>query len=169
MTQLMRRSLAVPSAESLPQPGPELWVYLLFDAARVPNAAHLLDAYRVQHSCLFRGQPGEDLADVAPWLVAVEGASPQAQDFIWQVLADGHGLLLHAPAGIDPLRRHLKKFLRGRIDGREVYVKFYTARNFDYLLQTDPALPGLFSMVDAAIYAEGGFDNTFVAVTAKGA
>ena len=165
---LARAKQPVAAFQNLPEAAPCMTNFALLDAARIPNLPHLLEAYRLSHQSLFAGRQGRELQDVAPHLVALSGASPQAQDFIWQALDDGHGIFLQSALSAEALRRHLKKFLRARIDRKFVYVKYYLPQNFIYVLDSSRILDGFFDEVAAAMMSDIGFDHGFVLIRAEG-
>lgn len=146
------------------EPTTEGPAYVLFDAARVPNTIHMLDAFHLQYQCLFIGDNISDMADVAPYLAFLVSRDCQGRDFLLQILENGHGICLRSDLPIDQLRRHLKKYLKIRIDSGFVYVKYYLPQNFEFILGTSTILDNFFSDVSSVTMSDMGFDRQFVRI-----
>ena len=112
-------------------------LYALLDAAREPNIPQKLAEFGVEAVSLYRGEPEETLADVAPYLVRVAPNSSLLKWFISDGWGKSWGLLVNAPVSLEDLRRHFRRFLLVRDpDGNELYFRFYDPRVLRVYLPT---------------------------------
>lgn len=121
-----------------PQSGRRLHTYAILDAAKVFGLAEDIAASGLKHRCLFTGNAAEELADVAPYLVAL---APDARftrhifshdpdsDVRWFFWSREPGLFLRSTANIDTIRAHFRKFTRIRDEaGKWFYFRFWEPR-----------------------------------------
>lgn len=167
MSSLDKQTLKIANFDELPNVSDGCRQYVIFDAARVPNAVHLLEAYGLKFCCLFSGKTASDLEDEAPYLLELANLSPQSEDFVWSLLENGHGVAMHTQLRLTELRRHLKKFLKDETDGIEVYVKFYTAMNFHYIFDIRSFLNPLFDKVGTVVLSDGDLNGSFSKIVGK--
>lgn len=84
-------------------------VFAVLDGASVPG---LLDRLygdpRPEFECLYRGELEPDIAEVAPYLVALENGSAFADWFIEQGWGRHWGIFIVAPLDLRALRFHLR-------------------------------------------------------------
>jgi len=115
-------------------PGTALWpapparLYAVLDAAR-HHAIHpaLLDlAYVDEVATLYEGEAASALADVAPYILALD-PDGAAFDWLWGDSAlRGTAIYLTSAAGPAALRAHLRRLARVRAeDGRVLLFRFY--------------------------------------------
>jgi len=112
-------------------------LYAIVDAARDESIATKLSALNAEAVSLYRGEPEETLAAVAPYLVNL---SRNAALRAW-LLNEGWGkswaVLLMSSEDLEQLRRHFRHFLLVRDpDGNELYFRFYDPRVLRVYLPT---------------------------------
>lgn len=106
--------------------------YALLDAAKHPLLAELIETSGCDYRCLFTGRAGNELRDVAPYLLRLteDGAFTRRlftatgrKDDLWRAAP---GIFLRGAAGIDALHAHLRRFTRIRDeDGAWLYFRFW--------------------------------------------
>lgn len=104
--------------------------YALVDAAQDARL-HGLIAQCDTRCCLFSGRLSPRFAAAAPWLVRIDPREPLVQ--IWQAHGRGRnwGVLCEAEGGLEPLRRHFRRFLQAALpDGTVAQFRFYDPRVF---------------------------------------
>jgi hypothetical protein len=104
-------------------------LYGVFDAARDEAVLRLLREGKGEHRSLYNGRRGENLAAVAPYLVAL----PPEGELLDQLIAEGWGkswgVFLTSALPFDDVRRHLRRFLVVEAeDGATFYFRFYDPR-----------------------------------------
>lgn len=127
--------------------------FMLLDAARDPGILPLLAALEpeLDMTCLWQGDAAEELADVAPYLVALGPAQVSAR-LLRAAWGRAWGILLTAGVGFLPLRRQLRRLGLARLpDGEAVYFRFYDPRVLRRFLPicAPDQLAALFEGVDA--------------------
>lgn len=127
---------------------------VVVDASAVPNVVHMLDAFGSKRICLFDGKPGEELSDNAPHLVEVDPADANASDYLFEIISAGNGIVVVSAMPQARLKTHLKRFLRREMNGKSYYVKFYTANNFLFLVESVPGFQRFFERVDLVFVAD---------------
>ena len=121
--------------------------FAILDAAKLPFLPQRLDGSGLQHCSLFDGETAEDLRDVAPYLVELEPendftrriftASGQPGDLAMQE----PGLICRAPAALDQMRRHFRRFTRVQNDqGDWIYFRYWE-RSLFLALRASLSLP----------------------------
>jgi Domain of unknown function (DUF4123) len=143
--------------------------YALIDASKMANLVHSLEAFHLAHTCLFDGKAYEDYMDVAPYLVDLDSRSAPADDFLWKIFQDGHGILIFSKERLHELKRHLKKYNKSNVEEVEVFVKFYTAKNFMYVLETVDKFDEIFGKISSILVSDVGFNGEFLIVSGEGA
>jgi hypothetical protein len=117
---------------------PERKVYALLDGASVKGLLGKLAQCRPEHDCLYRGQLGPDMVEVAPYLVRMERDATFTQ---W-VLGEGWGkhwgiFAITREARLAMLRQHFRRFTMVRDpDGQNLYFRFYDPRVLRTFLPT---------------------------------
>lgn len=144
-------------------PGPSR-PYLLTEGAKVTNLIHYLDGFELEHMCLFDGEAYETLADEAPYLVALTDRPPQSEDFLWETLEHGNGVALFSKLNLTRLKVQLKKHAYGVVEGVHAHIKFFTAKNFIYVLESDDIFQSLFDSVDMAVLSAMDLSGEFIVV-----
>jgi hypothetical protein len=125
----------LPRAQQLRQalrsasPAPGCGSYVLLDGARIPKLWVILRELKVEHGCLFRESPNENLTRVAPFMAK---ADPDGDLMLWMALQDPSleaALFLFTEATPGALYKHLRRFLLVRdTEGSENYLRFYDPR-----------------------------------------
>lgn len=104
--------------------------YAVLDGAQDPAIRMLAERSRA-HACLFSGKMDADLAEAAPWLVAIDEREPLIHEWRTRGAGAHWGLMCESDLPLDALRRHLRRFLRARLpDGMVVLFRFYDPRVF---------------------------------------
>jgi len=104
-------------------------LFVIIDAARVSTLWALLRELKVEHWCLFRESPKENLKRVAPFLARCETAGDLP---LWLSITDPAleaALFVATDAPVNALYNHLRRFLL-ILDsaGRPNYLRFYDPR-----------------------------------------
>jgi len=104
-------------------------LFALLDAARDDRVLDLLQNSGEKYQSLYEGQQGEDLANFAPYLVAL----PQHSSFLRAILKEGWGkswgVYLTCTSEFGDLRKHLRHFLEVTLPGgKNAYFRFYDPR-----------------------------------------
>ncbi len=111
---------------------PPLRAYALLDASRSADIPVCLQGFANRARCLFDGAAGDEMAEVAPWLVELTRYSD-----VWDWLVEdgyGHnwGIVLHSRLELGRLKSHLKKFLKIEDEhGEKYYFKYYRPLYFN--------------------------------------
>src|SRR5260370_26273422 len=91
-------------------------IFAVLDGASVPGLLQKLADQEPEHVCLYRGDLEPDMAEVAPYLVKLDGESPFTDWVLdkgwgnhWGVFAEISGA--EAGADLKSLRQHLRTFL----------------------------------------------------------
>jgi hypothetical protein len=108
---------------------PETAVYAILDGASMPDLPQMLAQRGVEAECLFRGELEPDMAQVAPYLVALSSEDP----FIEWLLKEGWGkhwgIFAVSQANLRALRMHLRTFLKVYSpDLKPLYFRYYDPR-----------------------------------------
>jgi len=160
--------LAARELEELLAAFPELGKpYLLTEGTKVANLAHYLDGFQLQHVCLFDGEAYETYVDEAPYLVGLTDWTPQSEEFIWEMLDEGNGVALFSELNLKKLKMQLKKYTYGLVAGVHTHIKFFTAKNFTYVLETYEPFGSLFDSIDAAVLSAMDFSGEYMVLRAS--
>ncbi len=132
--------LGSPVAAKPPQPKAgrqREFIYALLDAARsseiLPYLRELPDGW----FCLYRGEPADSLADVAPYIVQLEISGKPLQWIVEKGIGDSWGVLLTSQAPLEAVHRHFRKFLLVKDEEeRTLYFRFYDPRVLRVFLTT---------------------------------
>ena len=107
---------------------PKLPWYLVLDAAQEPPALPAAHEAGVGTTCLYTGDFGRRLEEVAPHLASFDPASPFTE-WLHRHWQSSHGILLQSAAPFEEVRRHLKRFLLAKgPGGTTVRFRFYDPR-----------------------------------------
>ncbi|HEX8200656.1 MAG TPA: DUF4123 domain-containing protein, partial [Isosphaeraceae bacterium] len=117
---------------SEPQP-----LYALLDAARAPDVLLALRGSGEEYQSLYEGPRGDELADFAPYLVALPTGSPLCATLVRAGWGRGRGVFLTCPEPFAVVRKHFRHFLLVQSeDGRTLYFRFYDPRVLRLFLPT---------------------------------
>ena len=109
--------------------------FAILDGASIPGLPGHLFTFRPEHACLYIGDLKPDMAEVAPYLVALDMTAP----FTDWVLANGWGahwgIFGASETGLRELRNHFRRFLTVYdTSGKPLFFRFYDPRVLrDYL------------------------------------
>ena len=125
MEKLHLLLLATRAAE---QQGPGA-LYAVLDAARDEQVLPFLHGAGVHFQSLYEGLRGEELALVAPYLVALPQDAAPLAELVRERWGDAWGIFLRAEHPFRDVRRHLRRLLRVELDdGARVLFRFYDPR-----------------------------------------
>ncbi|XXX72634.1 DUF4123 domain-containing protein [Sorangium sp. So ce134] len=112
-------------------------VYALVDGASDRRIHGLVTRSRLERCCLFEGNLPRELAEAAPYLARLDRAAPLARDLVRLGWGEGWGVFVVSRAGLEALRRHLRRFLRV-VDhrGRRLVFRFHDPRVLRVYLPT---------------------------------
>lgn len=144
-----------------PDQPPPLRAYALIDASQSPDIAVLLEAFDSPARCLFDGDAGEDLGDVAPWLVELTRLDDAWDWFVEDGYGRNWGILLHSRLEIARFKTQLKRFLKITDDkGDSFFFKYYRPKHLNAYLPVFDAVQIASFMKDIeTIFCEGDKDS----------
>ncbi len=103
--------------------------FVLIDAALWGDEIEVAKGFHSNFRSLFRGEAGEELDNVAPFLFSVEPQSDFANWLKYRIGKDPENrrvLWISSSATLDGLRKHFRRFLRvKKEDGGYIYFRFY--------------------------------------------
>jgi hypothetical protein len=112
-------------------------LFAILDGARADAISVKLQEPEIECVSLYKGEPEERLAGVAPYLVRLE---PDGELFAWAMeegWGDNWGVFLTSAAGLEDLRQHFRRFLMVNDDeGGRFYFRFYDPRVLRVYLPT---------------------------------
>src|SRR5262249_44286008 len=112
-------------------------LFAVLDSAREASLPKRLQQSSAEFVSLYRGEPEESLANVAPYLVRVDRNSRVTSWLLGEGWGNSWGVFLVASGSLEDLRRHLRHFLMVRSqDGKELYFRFYDPRVLRVYLPT---------------------------------
>lgn len=116
-------------------------VHGLIDASCDPLIATTLEAFPEAARCLFDGETGEDLREVAPWLVRFERHGPAWDWFTHEGWGANWGILVISRLVLPALKARLKLPLRVEDEtGKRFFFKYYRPGHLNtYLPAMDEA------------------------------
>lgn len=105
--------------------------FLVVDAASDPSIFPFLYAHQDELTVqsLYKGEAAAELAEVAPYLLALDENDGPARKFVAQGWGHHRFILLCTAAGFDDMRQHLRKLTFAQMpDGEAVLFRFYDPR-----------------------------------------
>lgn len=105
--------------------------YAILDGAQVPELPQRLHASGLEFVCLYRGEIPDDLAQVAPYLVALKRDDKFTAWVFEQGWGKAWGVFARADAEISlkDIRKHFRTFLKVEFpDGKSRYFRYYDPR-----------------------------------------
>lgn len=139
-------------------------VYALLDGARDPAIVPWIRRRALDHTCLFAGTLTPALAAAAPYLVHLYRGEPFTRELVEKGWGRSWGVFVASPAGMEPLRRHFRTFLRVRDErGRRLLFRYYDPRVLRVYLPTcsERELDAVFGPV-RHYFAEDGEPGTLL-------
>jgi len=131
MNDLMDALWPTPLDEAAPR------AYAILDAARDDGIYPALLAADCEWQCLYRGDAAVTMAEVAPYLVALDPASKFTPWLLEKAWGNSWGVFFVATVKMEALRAHFRRFIMARLpDGRSVYFRFYDPRVLRVYLPT---------------------------------
>ena len=133
-------------------------LYALVDAAQFMDLVDRLENLQVQFRSLYEGPEGEQLEDVAPFLVSL-GVRDSRSRFFESQWPKNAGIFFVSSASFDEVRRHLRHFLKVKTwAGDDLFFRFYDPRVLQAFLPTCSAeqLKDFFGPVKAFSVAATG-------------
>ena len=112
-------------------------IFALLDCARDPRIYPLIKRQQINYSCLFAGDLPQELAEAAPYLVALSPHSHLTEALL--TLGWGHswGVFLASSAILQNLRRHFRRFLEVCDEqGKRLLFRYYDPRVLRIYLPT---------------------------------
>lgn len=112
-------------------------LFAILDSARAEDVPVRLEGSGAESVSLYRGEPEESLADVAPYLVQID-ADPELLAWVTdEGWGDSWGVFLTSPASLEDLRKHFRRFLMAKDDEEQkFYFRFYDPRVLRIYLPT---------------------------------
>jgi len=113
-------------------------LFALLDAARSDQVLEILRPSGERYQSLYEGPQGDELADWAPYLVALPAGSPLREVLVREGWGQSWGVYPTCPFSFDEVRKHFRKFLlvKSQEDGRTLYFRFYDPRVLRLFLPT---------------------------------
>lgn len=103
--------------------------WAVLDAARDARVLPALRRTVGTSGCLYAGKLAPEVEDVAPYLVPLRRDDALAAFLIDAGWGESWGVFFRSGAAFEPLRRHLRRFLKVRTwDGRGLLFRFYDPR-----------------------------------------
>lgn len=127
-------------------------IYALVDGACDPSIHIYAQAFPEIARCLYDGEVGEDLVEVAPWLIELREHGPALDWLVREGLDQDWGIYIQSKLPMPRLKARLKRILRVRDDGGKNYLfKYYRPRHLNNYLpaMSSEQLELMFSGVDA--------------------
>jgi hypothetical protein len=118
-----------------PDQPPPLRAYALIDASQSPDIAVLLEAFDSPARCLFDADVGEDLGEVAPWLVELTRFDDAWDWYVEEGYGKNWGILIHSRLELARLKTQLKRFLKITDEkGESFFFKYYRPKHLNAFL-----------------------------------
>jgi hypothetical protein len=112
-------------------------LYAIVDAARDRAILKLLREASPEYQSLYEGAQGEELKEVAPYLVRLPGDSPVLKSLVSQGCGKSWGVYLTCDLPLKELREHLRRFLKKKLpNGENVFFRYYDPRVLRIFLPT---------------------------------
>jgi hypothetical protein len=112
-------------------------VYAVVDGARDPSIVDLVRGSGQRYACLYSGKLPPELAAVAPYVVRLWRDHPFTAEWLDLAWGQSWGIFAIAPANLEEMRRHLRRFLRVRTEqGQALVFRYYDPRVLRVYLPT---------------------------------
>jgi len=136
---------------------PSLQLYAILDAARDTRIYSRLAESEVAAASLFRGEKAQELASVAPYLVALQRDNSFTDWLFTYGWGNSWGIIIESSAGPADLRRNFQSLIMVYDEGgKPLYFRYYDPRVFRVYLPTcnESELQVMFGLV-SSYYVEG--------------
>lgn len=100
--------------------------FVILDGAAMPGLPAVLESYRPEYRCLYPGELTPDMAEVAPYLVALEREAPFTEWVLMNAWGMNRGIFGVSRADFPPLNRHLRRFVKVHDGEKPVYFRYYS-------------------------------------------
>ncbi|MFT3768635.1 MAG: DUF4123 domain-containing protein [Minicystis sp.] len=113
-------------------------LFALLDAARDDRILEILRESPEEQRSLYEGAPGDGLAEVAPYLVALPRGSALIDRLVREGWGRSWGVFLASRRPLKEVRTHFRRLLMVSVDGgeRRFYFRFYDPRVLRVFLPT---------------------------------
>ncbi len=158
-----------------PMPTREEWIvrellalrrplFAVLDAARDPLVLARISHCSEQHQSLYEGAQGDQLAAVAPYLLALPDGSSALPEIVRDGWGRSWGVYLTTVQPFAEVRKHLRRFLMVETDGGSpLYFRYYDPRVLRPFLPScsRPEAIGFFGAIDSFLM-EGDDPDTLL-------
>ena len=113
-------------------------LFAVLDAARESRVLRILQRSNHEYESLYEGPQGQELAEVAPYLVRLPARSQVLEQLVRGGWGKSWGIFLTSTLPFKETRRHLRKFLKvlDGSSGQQLYFRFYDPRVLRVFLPT---------------------------------
>jgi hypothetical protein len=112
-------------------------VYTILDGASIPDLLDKFVSDTPRYECLYRGELGPDMAEVAAYLVLLEADSPFTNWVLTEGWGNHWGIFARTGIELQDLRRHFRRFLIVHDpEGEPMYFRYYDPRVLRVFLPT---------------------------------
>jgi hypothetical protein len=135
----------------------ELKVFGVLDGASIPDLLEHLYSSDLEYECLYRGELAPDIAEVAPYLVALDKASAFTHWLVERGWGRHWGVFALSRADLRALRRHFRTLLIVHDSAaKPLYFRYYDPRVLRVYLPTCNAdeLSAIFGPVEKYLLEE---------------
>jgi hypothetical protein len=136
-------------------------VYAILDGASIDGLRTRLYELRPPHYCLFRGELAPDVAETAPYLVALIAGTPFAEWVMAEHFGKHWGIFAQSRQSITEMRKHFRALVTVHDEsGKSMIFRYYDPRVLHKFLPTcnGGELATFFGKVDA-FFAENKDGN----------
>lgn len=144
-------------------------LYGVLDSARDDAVLPFLMASDLQYQSLYEGVRGQEMALVAPYLVAFPEGAAALEELVTEAWGKSWGVFLATSMEFRDVRRHLRRFLKVELDdGERVLFRFYDPRVLRaYLPTCNGEESAMFFGAVGVFMAEGRGGETLLKFRAK--
>lgn len=104
----------------------ETTAFAILDGAIMPGLPAVLESFRPEYRCLYRGELEPDMAEVAPYLVALEREAPFTEWLLMNAWGANWATFGVSRVDLPPLHRHLRRFVKIDHGNKPVYFRYYS-------------------------------------------
>ena len=128
--------------------------YAVLDGASCEDLLGKLAEFHPESVCLYTGELGPDVREVAPYLVLLPEGHPFAEWLLVEGVGKHWGVFARSPANLQAMRKHFRTFLLVKSpEGRTLYFRYYDPRVLRMYLPTcsAPELRAVFGPVTSYV------------------